>query len=110
MKVFMRALDLRGQPLPGEGDAYSGRTPRDVVRAMRESAIFRRDLSDDEFMRATAADAKRMHGADIDISGDTPAERAQSFLDSVVDLGWAEVITAGSATVTTLPHADRKRL
>ena len=25
------------------------------------------------------------------------------------DLGWAEVITAGSATVTTLPCADRKR-
>ena len=59
-------------------------------------------------MRAAASDAKRMHGADIAISGDTPAERAQSFLDSVVDLGWAEVIIAGSATVTTLPRADRK--
>ena len=109
MKVFMLALDLRGQPVPGEGDAYSGRTPLDIVRAMRESAIFRRDLSDNEFMRAAASDAKGMHGVDIDISGDTPAERAQSFLDSVVELGWAEVITAGSATVTTLPRADRKR-
>ena len=109
MKVFMRVLDLTGQPVPGEGDAYSGRTPLDVVRAMRKSAIFRRDLSDDEFMRAAASDAKRLLGVDIDITGDTPAERAQSYLDSVVDLGWAEVITAGSATVTTLPRADRKR-
>ena len=109
MKVFMRALYLSGQPVPGEGDAYSGRTPLDVVRAMRESAIFRAHMSDDEYMCAMAADAKRLQGADIDISGDTPAERAQSLLDSVVDLGWAEIIIAGSATVTTLPRADRKR-
>lgn len=107
MKVFMRKLDLRGQPQPGEGDAYSGGTPLDVVRAIRESAFGGSDLSDDEFMRDLAANAKRMHGAEIDISGDTPADRAQSFLDSVVDLGWAEVITAGSATVTRLPRADR---
>ena len=30
MRVFMRKLDLSGQPLPGEGDAYSGGTPLDV--------------------------------------------------------------------------------
>ena len=108
MKVFMRKLDLSGQPLPGEGDAYSGGTPLDVVRAMRESAIFQAHLSDDEFMRGLAANAKRMNGADIDISGDTPAERAQSFLDSVVNLGWAEVTLEGSATVTRLPRAGRR--
>jgi len=91
MKVLIRNTALNGQPLEEDGEVFTGETVTDVVHAMKGATLFsdQRDLED--YIDMVLRNAKMLAGVELTVRGDTPVEKAASFLDALVKHGLAEV-------------------
>lgn len=91
MRVLIRNTALNGQPLDGDGEVFTGETVMDVIQAMKGSTLFsdQRDLED--YIDMVLRNAKMLSGVELTVRGDTPEEKAASFLDALIKHGLAEV-------------------
>lgn len=91
MKVLIRNTALNGQPLEEDGEVFTGETVTDVVQAMKGATLFsdQRDLED--YIDMVLRNAKMLAGVELVVRGDTPEEKAASFLDVLIKHGLAEV-------------------
>lgn len=91
MRVLIRNTALNGQPLEGDGEIFTGETVTDVVLAMKGATLFsdQRDLED--YIDMVLRNAKMLSGVELMVRGDTPEEKAASFLDALIKHGLAEV-------------------
>ena len=91
MKVLIRNTALNGQPLKEDGEVFTGETVTDVVLAMKGATLFsdQRDLED--YIDMVLRNAKMLSGVELTVRGDTPEEKAASFLDALIKHGLAEV-------------------
>jgi hypothetical protein len=91
MRVLIRNTALDGRPLEGDGEVFSGATVTDVVLAMKGATLFsdQRDLED--YIDMVLRNAKMLSGVELTVRGDTPEEKAASFLDALIKHGLAEV-------------------
>ena len=91
MRVLIRNTALNGQPLDGDGEVFTGETAMDVVLAMKGATLFsdQRDLED--YIDMVLRNAKMLSGVELTVRGDTPEEKAASFLDALIKHGLAEV-------------------
>ena len=87
MRVLIRNVALDGRPLEGDGEVFSGATVTDVVLAMKGATLFsdQRDLAD--YIDMVLRNAKMLSGVELTVMGDTPEEKAASFLDALPDNG-----------------------
>jgi hypothetical protein len=91
MRVLIRNTAINRQPLDGDGEVFTGATMMDVVLAMKGATIFsdQRDLED--YIDMVLRNAKMLAGVELAVRGDTPEEKAASFLDALIKHGLAEV-------------------
>ena len=91
MRVLIRNTALNGQPLEGDGEIFTGATVTDVVLAIKGATLFsdQRDLED--YIDMVLRNAKMLAGVELAVRGDTPEEKAASFLDALIKHGLAEV-------------------
>jgi hypothetical protein len=91
MRVLIRNTALNGQPLEDDGEVFTGETLTDVVQAMKGATLFsdQRDLED--YIDMVLRNAKMLAGVELTVRGDTPEEKAASFLDALIKHGLAEV-------------------
>jgi len=91
MRVLIRNTALDGRPLEGNGEVFSGATVTDVVLAMKGATLFsdQRDLED--YIDMVLRNAKMLSDVELTVRGDTPEEKAASFLDALIKQGLAEV-------------------
>lgn len=91
MRVLIRNTALNGQPLEEDGEVFTGATVTDVVHAMKGATLFsdQRDLED--YIDMVLRNAKMLAGVELAVRGDTPEEKAASFLDALIKHGLAEV-------------------
>ena len=84
MRVLIRNTALNGQPLEGDGEIFTEATVTDVVLAMKGATLFsdQRDLED--YIDMVLRNAKMLSGVELTVRGDTPEEKAASFLESNV--------------------------
>ena len=99
MRVLIRNTALNGQPLEGDGEIFTGATVTDVVLAMKGASLFsdQRDLED--YIDMVLRNAKMLSGVELTVRGDTPEEKAASFLDALIKHGFAEVQDDKSARI-----------
>ncbi len=99
MRVLIRNTALNGQPLEGDGEIFTGATVTDVVLAMKGATLFsdQRDLED--YIDMVLRNAKMLSGVELTVRGDTPEEKAASFLDALIKHGLAEVQDDKSARI-----------
>ena len=90
MKVRITDTDLDGKPLQGEGEIFAGKTALEVVRAMRGATLFSDQTTLEDYLDMLLRNAKMLAGIDLIVKGDTPEEKADSLLASLVDHGLAE--------------------
>ena len=91
MRVLIRNTALDGRPLAGAGEVFTGEMVMDVVLAMKGATLFsdQRDLED--YIDMVLHNAKMLAGVELTVRGDTPEEKAASFLDVLIKHGLAEV-------------------
>ncbi|MCL0034361.1 hypothetical protein M1N21_00325 [Dehalococcoidia bacterium] len=59
------------------GDRFEGNTPTEVVRAMKESALFEGEIADDKYKDRVAQRTKMIYGEALDTAS------ARRFLESL---------------------------
>ena len=59
------------------GDRFEGDTPTEVVRAMKESALFEQDITDEKYKDRVAQRTEMMYGETLDTAS------AKQFLESL---------------------------
>jgi hypothetical protein len=89
MKVLIRNIALDGRPLEGDGEVFTGEAVTDVVHAMKGATLFSDQRED--YMDMVLRNAKMLSGVELAVRGDTPEEKAVSFLDAMIKHGLAEV-------------------
>lgn len=99
MRVLIRNTALNWRPLEGDGEIFTGATVTDVVLAMKGATLFsdQRDLED--YIDMVLRNAKMLSGVELTVRGDTPEEKAASFLDALIKHGLAEVQDDKSARI-----------
>ncbi len=105
MKVRITDTDLDGKPLQGEGEIFAGKTALEVVRAMRGAALFSDQSTLGDYLDMLLRNAKMLSGIDLIVKGDTPEEKADSLLASLVDHGLAEFLEDEPPKPITVPAA-----
>ncbi len=103
MKVRITDTDLDGKPLQGEGEIFAGKTALEVVRAMRGATLFSDQATLEDYFDMLLRNAKMLAGIDLVVKGDTPEEKADSLLASLVDHGLAEVVEDEPAALISIP-------
>ena len=105
MKVRITDTDLDGKPLQGEGEIFAGKTALEVVRAMRGAALFSDQSTLGDYIDMLLRNAKMLSGIDLIVKGDTPEEKADSLLASLVDHGLAEFVDKDTLAAIPIPAA-----
>ena len=105
MKVRITDTDLDGKPLQGEGEIFAGKTALEVVRAMRGAALFSDQSTLGDYLDMLLRNAKMLSGIDLIVKGDTPEEKADSLLASLVDHGLAEFVDKDTPAPIPIPAA-----
>ncbi|HEX76903.1 MAG TPA: hypothetical protein G4O03_00570 [Dehalococcoidia bacterium] len=59
------------------GDRFEGNTPAEVVRAMKESALFEKEIADEKYKDRVAQRTKMIYGESLDTAS------ARRFLESL---------------------------
>ena len=103
MKVRITDTDLDGKPLQGEGEIFTGKTALEVVEAMRGATLFSDQSTLEDYFDMLLRNAKMLAGIDLVVKGDTPEEKADSLLASLVDHGLAEVVEDEPAALISIP-------
>jgi hypothetical protein len=91
MKVLIRNTALNGQPLEEDGEVFTGETVTDVVQAMKGATLFSDQRDMEDYIDMVLRNAKMLVGVELAVRGDTPEEKAVSFLDALIKHGLAEV-------------------
>ena len=104
MKVRITDTDLDGKPLQGEGEIFAGKTALEVVRPCGSDALLRSD-DDEDYLDMLLRNAKKLSGIDLIVKGDTPEEKADSLLASLVDHGLAEFVDKDTPAPIPIPAA-----
>ena len=105
MKVRITDTDLDGKPLQGEGEIFAGKTALEVVRAMRGAALFSDQSTLGDYLDMLLRNAKMLSGIDLIVKGDTPEEKADLLLASLVDHGLAEFVDKDTLAPIPIPAA-----
>ena len=105
MRVRIKNTDLDGKPLQGEGEIFTGETEFEVVRAMRGAALFSDQSTLGDYLDMLLRNAKMLSGIDLIVKGDTPEEKADSLLASLVDHGLAEFVDKDTLAPIPIPAA-----
>ncbi len=103
MKVRITDTDLDGKPLQGEGEIFAGKTALEVVRAMRGAVLFSDQTTIEDYFDMLLRNAKMLSGIDLIVKGDTPEEKADSLLASLVDHGLAEFVEKDTPAPIPVP-------
>jgi hypothetical protein len=69
------------------GDGFYEGTPLEIVLAMKRTTVFGERMPLDQYIAFHRDHLKRLHGAEIPLTGDTPDALATSFLDALITLG-----------------------
>ncbi len=91
MRVLIRNTTLNGQPLEEDGEVFTGETVTDVVQAMKGATLFSDQRDMEDYIDMVLRNAKMLSGVELAVRGDTPEEKAASFLDALIKHGLAEV-------------------
>lgn len=105
MRVRITDTDLDGKPLQGEGEIFAGKTALEVIGAMRGAALFSDQSTLEDYLDMLLRNAKMLSGIDLIVKGDTPEEKADSLLASLVDHGLAEIVEDEPPEPITVPAA-----
>ena len=92
MRVRIKNTDLEGKPLQGEGEIFNGKTELEIVRAMQGAMLFSDQTTLADYLDMILRNAKMLAGIDLIVTGNTPEEKADSLLASLVDHGLAEFV------------------
>jgi hypothetical protein len=91
MRVLIRNTAINGQPLEGDGEVFTGATVMDVVLVMKGATLFSDQRGIEDYIDMVLRNAKMLAGVELAVRGDTPEEKAASFLDALIKHGLAEV-------------------
>lgn len=105
MRVRIRDTDLEGKPLQGEGEIFTGKTCLEVVQAMRGATLFSDQRTLEEYVDMLLRNAKMLAGIDLTVKGDTPEQKAEALIASLVDHGLAECVEEELAAPITVSSA-----
>ena len=105
MKVRITDTDLDGKPLQGEGEIFAGKTALEVVRAMRGATLFSDQTTLEDYIDMLLRNAKMLSGIDLVVKGDTPEEKADALLATLIGHGLAEVIEEKPPAPISIPAA-----
>ena len=105
MRVRIKDTDLDGKPLQGEGEIFTGKTNLEVVQAMRGAALFSDQTTLEDYVDMLLRNAKILAGIELIVKGDTPEEKADSLLASLVDHGLAEFVEKDTPAPIPVPDA-----
>ncbi len=72
-------------------DIFEGKT-LDIVLAMRKSSFLANDVPLNEYMDNFPRQVDHLTGRTFSISGDTVEERAESFIEGLIETGYAEEV------------------
>ena len=64
--------------------AITGR-PEVILNLMKAARIFDSDMSDEDYIETIRKAAWSLNGASLEVTGNTPAERAESLLRSMAE-------------------------
>jgi hypothetical protein len=90
--VLIKNTDLAGKPLEGEGEVFTGKTSLEIVRAMKGAALFSDQGSFEDYIDMLLRNAKMLAGIELVVKGDSPEEKADSLLATLMEHGLAEVL------------------
>lgn len=105
MRVLIKNTNLDGKPLEGEGEVFTGKTSLEVVRAMKGATLFSDQTSFEDYVDMVLRNAKMLAGIDLVVKGDSPEEKADSLLASLIDHGLAEIIEDDAPVRISVPAA-----
>lgn len=105
MIVCIRNTDLDGKPLNDGGEIFSGSTSLAVVHAMRGATHFSDHKTLEDYVNMVLRNAKMLSGIDLIVKGDTPVEKADALLSSLVDHGLAEYVEDAPPQPVAVPAA-----
>lgn len=91
MRVLIRNTALDGRPLEEDGEVFTGATAMDVAQAMKGATLFSDQRDMEDYIDMVLRNAKMLAGVELAVRGDTPEEKAASFLDALIKHGLAEV-------------------
>jgi len=104
MKAFVRNTTLEGKPLTSDGQVFSGDRPLDVVLAMKGAALFSDHGGIREYIDMLLRNAKVLAGLELQVTGETPEDLAESLLTALVEHKLAEILEE----VPPLKEADQR--
>ena len=105
MKVLIKNTALDGRPLDGDGEVFTGRSPLDVVLAMKGATLFSDHRDCEDYIDMVLRNAKMLAGIDLVVKGDGPEEKADSLLASLIDHGLAEILEEDAPVRIPVPAA-----
>ena len=103
MRVMIRNTTLDGKPLDGDGEVFAGKTPLEVLRAMKGSSLFSDQRGVEDYIDMVLRNAKMIAGIELAVVGDTPEDKAASLLDALVTRGLAEMLDDKPAGPVPIP-------
>jgi hypothetical protein len=91
MKIFVGALDLKGNPCLDAGDVFTGNTYMQVLEMMMHPPFFtmNTETDPDKFIDWCLANLLKLGGVKLVVTGQTPAERAENFFKALMDNNFA---------------------
>jgi len=104
MRVMIRNTTLDGKPLDGDGEVFTGKTPLEVLRAMKGASLFSDQRGIEDYIDMILRNAKMLAGIELVVIGDTPEEKASSLLDALVAHGLAELLDDKLAGPVPIPE------
>jgi hypothetical protein len=103
--VLIKNTDLDGKPLDGEGEVFTGKTSLEVVRAMKGATLFSDQSGFEDYVDMVLRNAKMLAGIDLVVKGESPEEKADSLLASLIDHGLAEILEDDAPVRIPVPAA-----
>ena len=92
MKVFVRNTTPEGRTLDSDGQVFAGDRPLDVVLAMKSAALFSDHGSIRDYIDMLLRNAKVLAGLELQITGESPEDLAESLLTSLAEHKLAEIL------------------
>jgi len=92
MKVLIKNTALDGRPRDGDSEIFTGRSPLEVVLAMKGATLFSDHRDCEDYIDMVLRNAKMLAGIELVVKGDALEEKAASFLAALVDQGLAVIL------------------
>ena len=105
MRVRIKNTDLDGKPIRDEGEVFTGKTTLEVVQAMQGATLFSDQNTLEDYVDMVLRNARMLAGIDLIVKGNTPGEKANALLASLIDHGMAEHVEDEPPAPVTVPAA-----